>query len=111
MSSHCYSGLNNLKGNDGSYNALISSKKAVHGLVATAQGPRHGDRFGSGKRIQLCDLRKASARLYYYWMHVKDALYQSVLPKGRRNVTQCFSTKCDHVARLNLLSHSKMQPL
>ncbi|KAI7876983.1 hypothetical protein K492DRAFT_172070 [Lichtheimia hyalospora FSU 10163] len=44
------------------------------------------------------------------------SLYHSVLPNGRRNVpqcfsTQCFSTRCDHVARLNLLSHSKMQPL
>ncbi|KAI7873652.1 hypothetical protein K492DRAFT_175536 [Lichtheimia hyalospora FSU 10163] len=42
---------------------------------------------------------------------LRMSLYQSVLPKGRRNVPQCFSTKCDHVARLNLLSHSKMQPL
>ncbi|KAI7878668.1 hypothetical protein K492DRAFT_170626, partial [Lichtheimia hyalospora FSU 10163] len=63
--------------------------------------------------MQLSNLAKdrikmASAWLYYYCCMSRMSLYQSVLPKGRRNVpqcfsTQCFSTKCDHVARLNLL--------
>ncbi|KAI7878256.1 hypothetical protein K492DRAFT_170996, partial [Lichtheimia hyalospora FSU 10163] len=62
--------------------------------------------------IQLSNLAKHLGRLWLGYMIIgcssRMSLYQSVLPKGRRNVpqcfsTQCFSTKCDQVARLNLL--------
>ncbi|KAI7874536.1 hypothetical protein K492DRAFT_174355, partial [Lichtheimia hyalospora FSU 10163] len=62
---------------------------------------------GSGRLWLGCTIIGCTSRV---------SLYQSVLPKGRRSVsqcfsTQCFSTKCDQVGRLNLLSHSRMQPL
>ncbi|KAI7875684.1 hypothetical protein K492DRAFT_173157 [Lichtheimia hyalospora FSU 10163] len=52
---------------------------------------------GYGRLLLGCTIIGCSSRM---------SLYQSVLPKGRRNVpqcfsTQCFSTKCDQVARLN----------
>ena len=106
--------------------------------TAAAQCPWQGDRVGSGKNAveqpgkgkgslsmivactctHTCNIRikMASAPLYYTGCMSRMSLYHSVLPKGRSTFPSALAPSAlvpnaIIVARLNLLSHSKMQPL
>ncbi|KAI7883301.1 hypothetical protein K492DRAFT_192685 [Lichtheimia hyalospora FSU 10163] len=49
MPLHCYIWIQQLEGKRWQYKALISSKKAIHGLMAAEQCPWQGFQIGSGK--------------------------------------------------------------
>ncbi|KAI7874316.1 hypothetical protein K492DRAFT_174638 [Lichtheimia hyalospora FSU 10163] len=63
------------------FHKVKQQQRKVHGMeIELLQSGK-----GSGRLLLGCTIIGCTSRM---------SLYQSVLPKGRRNVPQCFSTQC-----------------